>query len=129
MASVTLLLIAVAGMVSLAFGQEVRVTIPRVGAIALAVLGATVSAWQFWYQNEYGPSQAGRAVALRADLVRLAREPATDVVRATIRVEAVSGASLSVVGSAYTLTGARVVGCDRRDRVGVSEGPRSSKAS
>ena len=41
--------------------------------------------------------------------------------RATIRVEAVSGASLSVVGSAYTLTGARVVGCDRRGRVGVSE--------
>ena len=105
----------------MAFGQEVRVTIPRVGAIALAVLGAAVSASQFWYQNEYGPSQAGRAVALRADLVRQRRQAATDVVRATIRLEAVSGASLSVVGSAYTLTGARVVRCDRRDRAGVTE--------
>ena len=120
-ASVTLLLIAIAGAGLMAFGQEVRVTIPRVGAVALAVLGATVSAWQFWYQNEYGPSQAGRAVALKADLVRQARQPATDVVRATIRLEAVSGTNLSVVGSAYTLTGSRVVRCDRHDRATASE--------
>jgi hypothetical protein len=111
--------IAVAGLVE--FGSEARVTVPRVGAIALALAGATVSASQFWYQNEYAPSQAGRAVSLKAGLVHEARQRNDDVVRATVSYEAVSGKSLTVVGSAYTLTGSRIVRCDRRGRVDASE--------
>jgi hypothetical protein len=113
-AGLILVAVAVAGLV--AFGSEARVTAPRVGAVALGLVGAIVSAWQFWYQNEYAPSQAGRAVALQADIVRETAQANTVVVRATLSFEAVSGRSLSVVGSAYTLTGARVVGCDRRGR-------------
>jgi hypothetical protein len=119
--SAALLLIAVAAAGLVTFGGEARVTAPRVGALGLALIGATVSAWQFWYQNEYGPSQAGRAVALQADIVRETRQRSTDVVRATVRYEAVSGQSLLVVGSAYTLTGARVVRCQRRERADAAE--------
>lgn len=123
-----LVVVAVAGVLIavplaglLAFGSEARVTLPRLGAIALAAVGAAVSASQFWYQNEYAPSQAGRAVALRAKLAHEGRQRDTDVIRATINFEAVSGRGLSVVGSAYTLSGARVVRCDRRDPVTASE--------
>jgi hypothetical protein len=119
--SAALILIAVAAAGVMTFGGEVSITAPRVGAVGLALIGATVSAWQFWYQNEYGPSQAGRAVALQADLVHETTQRSTDVVRATVRYEAVSGKSLSVVGSAYTLTGARVVQCDRRERADAAE--------
>jgi hypothetical protein len=119
-ASVGLIFIGVAVAGLLVFGSEARVTAPRVGALALALAGATVSAWQFWYQNEYAPSQAGRAVALRANLVHETTQRREDVVRATVSYEAVSGKSLSVVGSAYTLTGSRVVRCDRRERADVS---------
>ena len=111
--------VAVAGLVE--FGSEARVTVPRVGALVLALAGATVSAWSFWYQNEYAPSQAGRAVALKAGLVHEEVQRDDDVVRATVSYEAVSGKSLSVVGSAYTLTGSRVVRCVRPDRVDASE--------
>ena len=119
-ASVGLIFIGVAVAGLLAFGSEARLTVPRVGALALALAGATVSAWQFWYQNEYAPSQAGRAVALRANLIHETTQRRNDVVRATISYEAVSGKSLSVVGSAYTLTGSRVVRCDRRERADVA---------
>jgi hypothetical protein len=120
-ASVGLLFIgiAVAGLVE--FGSEARVTVPRVGALALALAGATVSASQFWYQNEYAPSQAGHAVSLKAALVHERRQENDDVVRATVSYEAVSGNSLTVVGSAYTLTGSRVVRCDRQAPADASE--------
>ena len=111
--------VAVAGLIE--FGSEARVTVPRVGALALALAGATVSASQFWYQNEYAPSQAGRAVSLKAGLAHEATQRNDDVVRATVSYEAVSGKSLTVVGSAYTLTGSRVVRCDRGARVDASE--------
>jgi hypothetical protein len=103
------------------FGSEVRVTAPRLGALALALVGATVSASQFWYQNEYAPSQAGRAIALTATLTKEETQRNAYVVRATVRFEAVAGRSLSVVGSAYTLTGSRLVSCDRQDRADVEE--------
>ena len=120
-ASVGLVFIGVAVAGLLEFGSELRVTVPRVGALALALAGATVSASQFWYQNEYAPSQAGHAVSLKAGLVHEAVQQEDDVVRATVGYEAVSGKSLTVVGSAYTLTGSRLVRCDRRDRVDAAE--------
>lgn len=119
-ASVGLIFIGVAVSGLVAFASEARVTVPRVGALVLAIAGATVSAWQFWYQNEYAPSQAGRAVALRANLVHETAQRNEDVVRATVNYEAVAGKSLSVVGSAYTLTGSRLVRCDRKERADVS---------
>lgn len=120
-ASVGLLFIGVAVAGLLEFGSEARVTVPRVGALALALAGATVSASQFWYQNEYAPSQAGHAVSLKAGLVHEAAQQHDDVVRATVSYEAVSGKPLTVVGSAYTLTGSRIVRCDRRERADASE--------
>ena len=120
-ASVGLVLIGVAVAGLIEFGSEARVTVPRVGALALALAGATVSASQFWYQNEYAPSQAGHAVSLKAGLVHEATQPNEDVVRATVSYEALSGNSLTVVGSAYTLTGSRVVRCDRPERADASE--------
>jgi hypothetical protein len=95
------------------FGRDARVTLPRVGAIALGLVGTLVGAWQFWYQSQYVPSQAGRAVALDVTLTRLRPQPKDEVVRATVAYEALGGTSVSVVGSTYTLTGSRVVHCPR----------------
>lgn len=118
-AGLGLIAIALTGLV--AFGSEVRVTVPRVGAVALAFVGTTVGAWQFWYSNEYAPSQAGRAVSLETRIAEEGKPAGFHVVRATVGFEAVSGKSLSVVGSAYTLTGSRVVACDRTARVDAAE--------
>jgi hypothetical protein len=116
---VALVSVALIGLV--VFGSEVRVTAPRLGAVILGMVGATVTAWQFWYQNEYAPSQAGRAIALSARLTKDATQRDAYIVRAVVRFEAVSGRSLTVVGSAYTLTAARLVSCDRRERADVAE--------
>ena len=107
-ATLALIIGGVVGLIS--FGGDVRVTIPRVGgAVALTLFGTTVGAWEFWYQNQYLPSQAGRAVRLKVDLVPAGRQPAFDVIRATIGYEAIGEKSVSVIGSAYTLTGSCVV--------------------
>jgi len=95
------------------FGRDARVTLPRVGAIMLGLVGTIVGAWQFWYQNQYAATHAGRAVALSAVLQRLPRQQRDDVVKVTLGYEAVGSRSVVVIGSAYTLTGSRVVRCDR----------------
>ena len=118
-AGVAIIAVAVTGLA--AFSSEVRLTIPRIGALALAFVGTVLGAWQFWYSNEYAPSQVGRAVSLKTTIATEGKSADHHVVRATVNFEAVSGRSLSVVGSAYTLTGARVVSCDRQDRVDASE--------
>jgi hypothetical protein len=103
------------------FRDELRPSLARLGTIALGLIGATLAAWQFWYQHEYAPSRAGRAVALTAELSRVSDSQRTAVVTATVGFEAVAGKSLVVVGSAYTLTGARVVRCARSDRASAAE--------
>jgi hypothetical protein len=109
--AVALIAVSLAGLRH--FGRDARVTLPRVGTIALGLIGTIVGAWQFWYQNQYVPSQAGRAVALKVTLKRTARQKETDVVHATVDYEDVGEASVSVIGSSYTLTGSRVVRCPR----------------
>jgi hypothetical protein len=111
--SVALVLIVVALVGLRFFGREARVTLPRLGTIAVGLVGTTIGAWEFWYQNQYIPSHAGRAVTLKADL-QIAREQRTyAVVRARVEYENLGGRSVVVIGSTYTLTGSRVVSCHR----------------
>jgi hypothetical protein len=92
----------------------VKITFARVGgAIALGLLGTLIGLWQFWYQNQYVPARAGRAVALRASLQLVGEQSAHHVVRATLEYEDIGGRSVSVIGSTYTLTGSRVLPCHR----------------
>jgi hypothetical protein len=96
------------------FGHDVKLTLPRIGAVVgLALLGTSVGAWEFWYQNQYVPSHAGGAVELKVHLHRIDQSRAFDVIRATVDYEAVGSKRVSVVGSVYTLTGSKVVRCPR----------------
>jgi hypothetical protein len=96
------------------FGRNARVTPRRVeAAVALGVIGIVVGAGQFWFQNQYVPSRAGRAVALSVALSRVGVQSAYDVIRARVDYEDIGGRSVSVIGSAYTLTGSHVVRCHR----------------
>ena len=72
---------------------------------------------QFWYQNQYVPSRAGRAVALQSSLQLVGERRTHQVVRARVSYEDNGGRSVSVIGSTYTLTGSRVVRCRRSTTV------------
>jgi hypothetical protein len=110
--AVVILVFAAGGL--LLFGDDVELTRARVsGGVAIAVVGIAVGAWEFWYQNQYMPSHAGRAVALKVDLRRAGRQATFDVIRATVDYEAIGGKSVLIIGSAYTLTGSRVDRCPR----------------
>src|SRR5262249_9448658 len=78
--AVALVIIGAAAFGLVLFGRDVELTLPRVGAaVALALLGTTVGAYEFWYQNQYigtrrwcriaqGQPDAGRAGgAIRRD--------------------------------------------------------------
>jgi len=108
-----LAIVSVGALGLLLFGRDVKLTLPRVGAVALGLLGTTVGAWQFWYQNQYVPSHAGGTVSLKVQLRRIGHEGAFDVIRAALDYEAIGGKSVSVVGSVYTLTGSNVAQCPR----------------
>jgi hypothetical protein len=96
------------------FGRHVRLTQLRVeAAIALGVIGIVVGAGQFWFQNQYVPSHAGRAVALKVALSRAGEQSGYDVIRARVDYEGIGGRSVTVIGSSYTLTGSHVVRCHR----------------
>jgi hypothetical protein len=105
----------VAGLLGLRFfGRDARITPLRVeGAIALGVIGIVVGVGQFWFQNQYVPSHAGRAVALKVALSRAGERDDYDVIRARVDYAGIGGKSVSVIGSAYTLTGSHVVRCHR----------------
>jgi hypothetical protein len=111
----TALLLMALGLLGLrSFGRNTRLTAVRVeGAIALGVVGLVAGAAQFWFQNQYVPSHAGRAVALHASLSRVADQGGFHVIRAKVEFQDVGGRSVTVVGSAYTLTGSRIVTCHR----------------
>jgi hypothetical protein len=111
-AAVALVLVAVA-LVGLGyFGRDARFTLARVGAIGLGLIATVVGAWEFWFQNQYTPSHAGRAVALAVSLERAGRQSDHDVIRATVDYKDV-GRSVQVIGSTYTLTGSRLLRCER----------------
>jgi hypothetical protein len=101
------------------FGGDVDVTAARIGAVVLALVGTIVGVAQFWYQNQYLPTRAGRAVELSVGLERIGRQGSNDIVRATINFEDVGGRSVAVIGSVYGLTGSRVVRCHRPAKVQV----------
>jgi hypothetical protein len=101
------------------FGRGVRMTTRRVeGAIAVGVLGIVLGVSQFWFQNEYVPAHAGRAVVLKTYLTRAGEQSGYDVISARIDYEAVGGRSVSTIGSAYTLAASHVVRCHRAATAG-----------
>ena len=72
-AAVTLMVVGLFGFRS--FGSHVRLTQLRVeAAITLGVIGIFAGAGQFWFQNQYIPSHAGRAVALEVSMSRADRQ-------------------------------------------------------
>lgn len=95
------------------FGREATMTLARAGTISLGLIGTLVAAWQFWYQHEYVPAHAGRAVTLTAQLEEVGERGDSHVIRATVGYEGAGGESVAVIGSTYTLTGSRVVRCRR----------------
>jgi multisubunit Na+/H+ antiporter MnhB subunit len=95
------------------FGRDARVSLPRLGTIALGLVGTVIGAWQFWFQNQYVPAHAGRAVSLAVGLNLAGERKAYDIVRATVNYEAVGNSGVTVIGSTYTLTGSRIVRCQR----------------
>jgi hypothetical protein len=99
------------------FGSDVKLTAPRVGAVALGLIGTTLGAWQFWYQNAYLPGRATGTVALTAQLQHVARRGEFDVISARLAYQAIGGKSVSVVGSAYTLTASTITACTRKPTV------------
>ncbi|HKD35089.1 MAG TPA: DUF308 domain-containing protein [Gaiellaceae bacterium] len=112
--AVALVIIGAAAFGLVLFGRDVELTLPRVGAaVALALLGTTVGAYEFWYQNQYIPAHAGGAVSLKVNLTRAGQEGPFDVIRATLDYEEIGGKSVAAVGSAYSLTGSRIVRCPR----------------
>ncbi|HEY8778130.1 MAG TPA: hypothetical protein VIM33_16840 [Gaiellaceae bacterium] len=115
-AALAFMVMAILGL--LVFGSDIRVTLAHVGgAVALTLIGTTIGLWEFWYQNRYVPSHAGRAVALNVGLRVVGRQAGFDVIRASVGYEDIGGRSVSVIGSAYTLTGSRVIRCARAPTV------------
>jgi hypothetical protein len=75
------------------FAREVRRTFIHIGTIALTTVGTTVGVWEFWYQSQYAPSQAGHAVTLRVGLDRAGeRAPTTSSGRASATRTSAEGA-------------------------------------
>jgi hypothetical protein len=83
-------------------------------AVALGLLGTLIGVVEFWYQNQYVPSQLESAVSLHVKLKLDAVQKNFDVIRATIDSEDIGGRNVRVIGSTYTLTGSRVIRCERR---------------
>lgn len=112
---VAALALMVVGLLGLrVFGRNARVTPRRVeAAVALGMVGIVIGVGQFWFQNQYVPSRAGRAVALSVALSRAGVQSEYEVIRARVDYRDIGGRSVSVIGSAYTLTGSHVVRCHR----------------
>ncbi|HTR32400.1 MAG TPA: hypothetical protein VMH47_00855 [Gaiellaceae bacterium] len=82
-------------------------------ATALTIVALLFGFWQFWYQSQYLPAHLGRDVSLNVQLAQVGVQKDYDVIRVTIGYEDLGG-DVTVVGSTYTLTGSRVVRCERR---------------
>lgn len=96
------------------FWRDVDTSVVRVGAsIALAVAGIAIGLGEFWYQNQYVPSHLGRAVSLQADMKIVGEQKDDYVVSVALGYQDIGGRSVAVIGSTYTLTGSRVIQCER----------------
>jgi hypothetical protein len=91
-------------------GGEIQVA----AAVVLGLLGTMIGAAEFWYQNQYVPSQLESAVSLHVQLKLEGAQKNFDVIRATIDSEDIGGRNVRVIGSTYTLTGSRVIRCERK---------------
>lgn len=83
-------------------------------AVALGLLGTLIGIGEFWYQNQYVPSALESAVSLHVQLKLEAVQKNFDVIRATIDSEDIGGKNVRAIGSTYTLTGSRVIRCERK---------------
>jgi hypothetical protein len=101
------------------FARDLERSVAGVGGtVAIAVLGAVIGAYEFWYQNQYIPTHASSDVALNVSLSPAGEHGDFLVVRAKIGYESIGGKSVSAVGSVYTLTGSKVVRCNQSVTVG-----------
>jgi len=115
-AALAFMVVAILGV--LVFGKDIHITLARVtAALALTLIGTSIGLWEFWYQNRYVPAHAGRAVALNVSLRLVGQKNGLDVLRASVGYEDIGGRSVSVLGSAYTLTGSGVTRCAREPTV------------
>jgi hypothetical protein len=83
-------------------------------AVALGLLGTAIGVAEFWYQNQYVPTHLESAVSLDVQLKLEAVQKNFDVIRATIDFEDIGSRNVTVIGSTYTLTGSRVIRCQRK---------------
>jgi hypothetical protein len=80
-------------------------------AVIVGLLGIFVGTVEFWFQNQYVPSQLESAVSLDVHLKLDAVQKRYDVIGVTIGYEDIGGRNVRVLGSTYTLTGSRVISC------------------
>jgi hypothetical protein len=106
------LILSVLGLIL--FSKGTKATPRKIGAaVALGIVGTAIGIGEFWYQNQYVPTHAGRAIALTASLRVVAQQPRYSVVRATVTYQDIGGRAVTVIGSTYTVTASRVVRCPR----------------
>jgi hypothetical protein len=111
---VSLLLVAVGVAGVRILGADAGLRVPRLQtALLLTLAGMAIGLSEFWYQTQYAPSHLGRAVSLSAALTLDGTRDGYDIVRAKLGYEDIGGRDVTVVGSTYSLTGSRVVVCDR----------------
>jgi hypothetical protein len=98
--------------VRVAWGDHVG-TVEAASAAVIGVLGILIGIGEFWYQSQYVPSQLESAVSLQVHLRLMAVQKNFDVIGATIDFEDIGGRNVRVIGSTYSLTGSRVIRCER----------------
>jgi hypothetical protein len=109
-----LLAAAALGGARMAWRDDAARQIHVAAAVALGLLGTLIGVVEFWYQNQHVPSQLESAVSLQVQLKVEAVQKNFDVIRATIDSEDIGGRNVTVIGSTYTLTGSRVIHCERK---------------
>ncbi len=109
-------LLAVAALVGarLAWRDGAGTGIQVAAAVVLGLLGTLIGVAEFWYQNQYVPSHLESAVSLHVQLKLAAVQRNYDVIHVTIDSEDIGGRNVRVIGSTYTLTGSRVIRCERK---------------
>ncbi len=105
--------VTVVALVGARLAWRTGASIDIAAAVALGLLGTLIGVAQFWYQNQYVPSHLESAVSLHAQLKLEGVQNNFNVIRATIDSEDIGGRNVKVIGSTYTLTGSRVIRCER----------------
>jgi len=96
------------------FHRDGWLVFPRVQtSIALGLIGTAIGGAEFFYQNQYIPSNLPFAVSLNAEMQLVDAQKSFDVIRVTTDYQNIGGSAVTVIGSTYTLTGSRLFRCIR----------------